>query len=108
MNLPLVLTPHTVQMRRRTGSGPAGEVFETWITVDRCAVEDKRKILIDATGAQVVASGRVFIRPEFGPIPLHSEIKVWVGTPAERIVKVQQVDYHDHAPAPTYFEVWVV
>ena len=108
MNLPEGLTPHTVQIRDRIGTGPSGELFGNWREVPRCAVEDKRKILIDPTGAQVVASTRIFIRPEFGPLPLHSEIRIRWGTPEQRVVKIEQVTYYDHAPAPTYYEVYAV
>lgn len=105
--LPASLTPHTVVIRDLLGNGSNGEVFDQPREVTRCKVEDKRRLLRDASGSTRLATGRVFLRPEAGPIVEGSEITLWPETPQERVTRAMEVEFFDHPPAPSYYAVAV-
>ncbi len=105
VSLPRVLTPHTVTVEDKTGDGAYGPVFAAARTVRRCRVEDKRSLVRDSDGQEVVSMARLFLRPESGPVPVGSKVTLRPGAPDERIAVVITAAHHHTPPAPEHYEL---
>lgn len=99
MKLPRILTPHRVTCRDKTGDSSYGPAHADPRTIARCRVEDDTRLVRDRTGAEVVSSARVIIRPEHAPVPVGSLITLPHGREAE----VLAVDWHHTPPAPEHY-----
>lgn len=101
MKLPRILTPHTVTVRPWEGEGAYGDIFGTPRTLTSVRVEETTRLVRDKTGAEVVSSARVFIRPEHAPVPVDSEVTL----PSGRVAVVLAVAHHHTPPAPEHYEL---
>ncbi|WP_313276786.1 hypothetical protein [Timonella senegalensis] len=99
MELPRLLTPHTVTVKDFEGTGAYGDVYATPRTCQWVRVEEKTKLVRDKTGAEVVSSGQVFLRPQHAPVPLGSLVLL----PSGRESRVLRVDHEDTRPAPEHY-----
>lgn len=97
---------HTVDVQRFTGAGPEGD---TWDDVDeglRCFISDKRRLVLAATGEQVISETTVLFPKTTPDIPVDSQITL----PAlfgGRTATVLSVSRHDGGglPTPDHLEV---
>lgn len=105
VSLPRILTPHTVLIEDKTGDGAYGPVHATAREVRRCRVEDKRTLVRDEHGQEVVSTSRVFLRPDAGPVPAGSRVTLWPGRPHERTATVITAALHHTPPAPEHHEL---
>lgn len=101
MKLPRILTPHTVLVRPHEGEGAYGDVLGDERMLQWVRVEESVRLVRDKTGAEVVSSARVFIRPEHAPIPVDSEVTL----PSGRKATVIAVAHHHTQPAPEHYEL---
>ncbi|GAA3441060.1 hypothetical protein [Planomonospora venezuelensis] len=73
-DLPAFLLRHTVTVEALTGEGPYGPEYDDATTV-RCFVDDKRRLVRDATGGQVVSETTVYM-PLSTTCPVGSRVTV--------------------------------
>lgn len=99
MKLPRVLTPHAVTCKDRTGDGAYGPVHADPRTLRWVRVEDGNHLVRDKTGAEVVSSTAVYIRPEHAPVPVGSLITLPHGREAE----VLTMQWEHTPPAPEHY-----
>jgi len=109
VRMPKQMMPHggLVRFEPFLGVTGAGEQFGAAVTPRRAAIQSGTKIVKNAAGQEVMASGGVWFDPEYLP-PEGSRITVWLGGPAERETRVVAVEYHEHGGAlPAHVQVWV-
>ncbi len=63
MQFSAALLPHTVTVRPYEGTSPYGEVFGDPVT-HRAFVEDRRRLVISASGEEVISETTVYIGPD--------------------------------------------
>ena len=101
MKLPRILTPHTVTVRPWEGEGAYGDILGPERELKSVRVEETIRLVRDKTGAEVVSSARVFIRPEHAPVAVDSEVTL----PSGRVAVVLAVAHHHTPPAPEHYEL---
>lgn len=99
-------TPHTVLVRPYEGEGGNGPVWGAQITRspatgDGVYTEDVVEVVTDASGAEVVSSGRVHLSFADAP-PAGSLITVWPGMSFAREAAVIRVSRFEHPRWPGY------
>lgn len=99
MDLPAILTPHTVTVEAYRGDSAYGPVYDQ-ATTSRAYVEDKRRLVRDATGRQVAATTTVWLPLSVGDVPPQSRITV-----NEVARTALTVDRFQHPLAPSHIEV---
>lgn len=99
MKLPRILTPDTVTVKPHEGEGAYGNIWGTPRELKWVRVEETTKLVRDKTGAEVVSTGRVFVRPEHMPIGVDSEITL----PTGRTAVVLGVARFFGPPAPEHY-----
>lgn len=100
MQLPAALTPHSVTVRHKTGDGAYGPVHAEPVTVSRCQVDERTTLVRDSSGAEVVSSTTVRVRPGYGSAPAGSLVTL----PSGREATILGVAHFHHPPAPEFFE----
>jgi hypothetical protein len=103
VRIPTALLPHTITVRAYQGTGPYGDVFGDPATY-RAFVEDRRRLVIAATGDEVVSETTVFTGPDV-PVPVGSRVTVWAGTAHERSARVITTARHDHPASWSHLEI---
>lgn len=103
MQLPAALLPHTVTVHPYAGTGPYGDVFGDPVVV-RGFVEDGRRLVVSASGEEVVSETTVYTGPDL-VVPVGSTVTVWRGTPQERTARVITATRHDHPSAWSHLEI---
>ena len=103
MELPRILTPHTITIKNLEGTSAYGDVYATARTCQWVLVEEKTRLVRNATGAEVVSSGQVIIRPQHGPVPVGSLVTL----PSGRESTVIRVDHLDTPPAPEHYVIYL-
>lgn len=101
MDLPELLLVHTVTVEPWSGSGAYGDIWGTPFTM-ACFVEDKRRLVRDADGSEVISETTVYANR--GPtIPNRSRITL----PSGRQPLVIVVSDHDGGtlPVPSHLEI---
>ncbi|GAB3459225.1 hypothetical protein [Actinophytocola sediminis] len=101
--IPTALLPHTVTMRRYEGSGPYGDVFGE-PTIHRAFVEDRRRLVVSASGEEVVSETTVYTGPD-AAVPVGSQVTVWQGTSHERIARVITAGHYEHPGSWSHLEI---
>lgn len=99
MKMPRLLTPDTVTVKPWEGEGAYGDIFGPERTLTWVKVDEKTRLVRDKTGAEVVSTGQVTIRPEHMPVPVDSEITL----PSGRVAVVLGVAHFKHPPAPEHY-----
>lgn len=103
MELPRLLTPHTITVQDHEGEGAYGDVYGPPRDCAWVQVEEKTRLVRDKTGAEVVSSGQVIIRPHHAPVPLDSLVQL----PSGRVSSVIRVDHFDNPPAPEHYVLYL-
>lgn len=101
LHLPGILTPHTVTCRDKTGEGAYGPVHAAARTIRRCQVDETSRMVRSSTGAEVLSTATVVIRPEHGPVPVGSLVKLPSGREAEVIAAA----HYQHPAAPEFYTI---
>lgn len=104
VNLPAILTPHTVTVRPMVGEGAYGPVYGPEVTWRRVRIEGGNRLVRDKTGAEVVSTTRLFTRPEHGGLPPGSLVFVHAGTSLARWAEVISVRHEHTPPAPEHYD----
>lgn len=104
VSIPAVLTPHTVTVRHLQGEGPYGPVHGPEVELERVRVEGGNRMVRNRDGAEVVSTARLFTRPEHGPVPPGSLVKVGAGTVMERWAEVITAVHQYTPPAPEHYD----
>lgn len=104
VNIPAILTPHTVTVKPMEGEGAYGPVHGPERTLTRVRVEGGNRLVRDKTGAEVLSTARLFTRPEHGPVPPGSLVLIEAGTPMERWAEVISVRHEHTPPAPEHYD----
>jgi hypothetical protein len=106
VKIPKALLPQRdVWVRDHLGEGPNGDVFTDWRKVDRCKVEQQRRMVRGLDGQDSMAAGRITLNESDGPFSESTEFRLWTGRPNEQVVQAVAVEFFEHPPAPTH---WVV
>ena len=103
MQLPAALLPHTVIVRPCEGTGPYGDVFGDPVS-RRAFVEDRRRLVVSATGEEVTSETTVHTGPDAG-VPVGSQVTVWTGTPHERTARVITTSRYEHPGSWSHLEI---
>jgi hypothetical protein len=103
VQFPDALLPHTVTVRRYVGTGPYGEVFGD-PTVHQAFVEDRRRLVVSASGEEVVSETTVHTGPDV-VVPVGSRFTVWAGTLHERTARVITVSRYEHPGSWSHLEI---
>ncbi|MBN8881715.1 MAG: hypothetical protein J0H73_05305 [Salana multivorans] len=104
VNLPAVLTPHTVTVKPFEGESAYGPVHGAERELRRVRVEGGNRLVRDKTGAEVVSSARLFTRPEHGGLVPGSLVLLHAGTALERWAEVISVRHEHTPPAPEHYD----
>lgn len=96
---------HSVSIERYEGSGAKGDVFAAAVDAD-ALVDDTQRLVVDATGQEVISTATVFLPALTADVPLNSRVTLpaqFGGRPARVIV----VKRHDAGtlPTPNHVEV---
>ena len=98
--------PHAVSARAYRGSGGRGPRYDDAVPL-RAEVLDKRELIRNAAGAEVVSSTRVTV-PIDADVPIGSLVTVWAGRPNAREAEVLQVGIDENAPPlPSQLVLWL-
>lgn len=84
---------HTVTIQRYTGSGIKGDTYAAGVAT-AAFVDDKRKLIVNAAGAERVSSMTVFLPAAVDDVPLDSLVTLPVifGTRTSRVIGVSRKD----------------
>ncbi|WP_439662856.1 hypothetical protein ACSHWB_16240 [Lentzea sp. HUAS TT2] len=104
MHIPAVLPPHTVTVRPYLGTGAYGDVWGDPVVVREVFVEDRRRLVRNQSGEEVVSESTVRTRPGVR-IPVGSKVTVWQGTSLERTARVITTNSFDHPASWSHIEV---
>lgn len=102
--------PHKVEISRLTGEGADGAIFADFVEAP-AYVEQKSKLLIDRRSAsssynQEVTSDTFIVLLTKDDVLPGSRIKVWAGTPRERVAEVIASAFFEYKRTPSHVEVW--
>lgn len=98
--------PHSVDARAYRGSGGRGPRHDDAVPL-RAEVLDKRELIRDAKGTEVVSSTRVTV-PIDSDVPVGSLVTVWAGRPHAREAEVLQVGIDENdPPLPSHLVLWL-
>lgn len=103
MQIPAELLPHTVTVRPFQGTGPYGDVFGE-ATVHQAFVDDRRRLVVSASGEEVISETTVHTDPDVASPP-GSRITVWAGTPNERTARVITASRYEHPGSWSHLEI---
>lgn len=101
MDIPSMLTPHTVTIEAYQGSGAYGPRYAAPAT-SRAYVEDKRRLVRDPSGTQVVSETTVILPLSAGTVPAQSRLTI---TGDARTRTVITSNRFEHPQAPSHLEV---
>lgn len=101
MDLPQILTPHTVTVEAYAGTGTQGPTYALPVTT-RAYVEDKRRLVPGPGGDQVVSSTTVYL-PLSGLAAIPAQSRVTVNGAARTVVAATR--YEHSSPTPNHWEV---
>lgn len=87
--------PHTVKVQPFLGEGANGPVWGPETTLGNVYVRDIHEVTVDASGAEIISSGRVYFNLPDTPA-VGSRVRVWVGTQFERVATVVKVSRAEH------------
>lgn len=104
MQIPAVLLPHTVTVRPYLGAGPYGDVWGDPVVVREVFVEDRRRLVRNQSGEELVSESTVRTRPNVR-VPVGSKVTVWQGTSLERTGRVITTSVFDHPSTWSHVEV---
>lgn len=104
MQIPAVLLPHTVTVHPYLGTGAYGDVWGAPVVVREVFVEDRRRLVRNQSGEELVSESTVRTRPGVR-IPVGSKVTVWQGTPLERTGRVITASLFDHPSSWSHVEV---
>jgi hypothetical protein len=99
VDIPPMLTPHAVAIEAYQGSGAYGPRYATPVN-SRAYVEDKRRLVRDPSGAQVVSETTVVLPLSAGDVPPQSRLTV-----NGRVRTVITTNRFEHPAAPSHLEV---
>lgn len=98
--------PHTVRVRAYRAGGGMGPRHEQPVTI-AAEVIDKRELVRDANGNEVVSSSRVTV-PLETDVTLGSLVTVWPATTAAREATVLQLGRDENPPPlPSHLILWL-
>lgn len=103
MQIPAMLLPHSITLRRYLGTGPYGDMHDDPTLVHRVFVEDRRRLVRSPTGEEVISETTVHTRPV--QVPVGSLVTVWAGTPHERTARVITANLFDHPSSWSHIEI---
>jgi len=95
---------HEVVVRRYLGAGATGPRYAAAETLP-CLVEDKRRLVRDTNGREVLSSTTFRCMPDIVEIPVESEVDVFGRTTTVIVSARQQAD---PLPTPDHWEVSLV
>ena len=98
--LPAKWTPHTAVVTALTGSGGMGDTYADPITIPAFVV-DKRVLVRDASGTEVISSTQVTLGFDV-VAPPGSLVTVWPGIAGERAATVITSSRAAHERLPAY------
>ncbi|SDL17994.1 hypothetical protein SAMN04488074_109209 [Lentzea albidocapillata subsp. violacea] len=104
MQIPAVLLPHTVTVRPYLGTGAYGDVWGDPVVVREVFVEDRRRLVRNQSGEELVSESTVRTRPGVR-IPVSSKVTVWQGTPLERTGRVITTSVFEHLSTWSHIEI---
>ncbi|MBG0830515.1 hypothetical protein HS041_22395 [Planomonospora sp. ID67723] len=100
-DLPAYLLRHTVTVEPLTGEGPYGPEYGPAAEV-RCFIDDKRRLVRDKTGAQVVSETTVFM-PLATTCPVGSRVTLPTGRESTVLTSLRRDG--GGLPTPDHLEV---
>jgi hypothetical protein len=99
-SVPDYLLRHRVTIAAYLGEGAYGPEYDTPVTGVLAFVADKRRLVRDRNGDEVVSETTVILKP--GTVcPPESTVTVWPGTSRERTSRVITASDHDGGGLPT-------
>lgn len=104
--------PHRIEVKVLTGESAEGEVWSEWIENVPAYVEQKAKLIVDrrstspTNGQEITSSTFVVVLHENDLVP-RSLVKVWAGTPRERISEVIDSSFFDYPRAPSHSQAFL-
>ncbi|WP_052684574.1 hypothetical protein [Lentzea aerocolonigenes] len=104
MQIPAVLLPHTVTVHPYLGTGAYGDVWGNPVVVREVFVEDRRRLVRNQSGEELVSESTVRTRPGVR-IPVGSKVTVWQGTPLERTGRVITASLFAHPSSWSHTEI---
>lgn len=108
MLMPNRMMPHggLVKYRSATGHSGSGPTFTDWVTPKRACIQEKRRLVKNSNGDEVVSTGQVWLDPDYQP-PVGSEVTIWAGTARERTTQVITFTYWQHGSGlPEHVELF--
>lgn len=90
---------HTVQVERLDGTGAYGDVYLT-ATAALCAIDDRRRMVRDATGTETVSETTILLPLTTADVPLGSRVTL-PASHGGRTATVLAVSRHDSGGMPT-------
>lgn len=106
MQFPATLLPHSVTVRPYQGSGPYGDVFGDPVG-HRAFVEDRRRLVVSASGEEVISETTVYTGPDVA-VPPGSRVTVWASTPYERTARVITASRYEHPGSWSHLEIALI
>jgi hypothetical protein len=104
--------PHRVTIRRLTGEGAEGDIWDD-PDADRPAyAEQKSRLVVDrrstspTRGQQIISTTFVVLLLKDDVLP-RSEVTVWGGTPRERTSEVIDSAYFEYRGTPSHVELYL-
>lgn len=104
--VPDFLLGHRVTIEPYEGEGAYGPTFGTAVTNVPAFVEDRRRLVRDRNGDEVVSETTVIVKPTV-TCPAESRVTVWPGTSRQRTARVVVASRHDGGglPTPDHLEI---
>lgn len=104
MQIPEWALVHEVVVRRYLGASATGPLYAAAETVP-CLIEEKRRLVRDDNGREVVSSTTFRCMPDIAEMPVESEVDVFGRTTTILFAARQQAD---PLPTPDHWEVNLV
>jgi hypothetical protein len=102
VDIPYVLTPHTVTFEPYLGAGAYGPRYGPAVT-SRAYVEHRRRLVRDPAGARVTSETTVYLPLAAGDVPPQSRFTALAGDARTRTVIT--TSRFEHPQAPSHLEV---
>lgn len=84
---------HTITIARYTGSGVTGDTYDD-PTTETCFIDDRRKLVVTASGSDAMSTAAVFLPSTVDDVPLDSLVTL-PSNFGGRVARVILVSRHD-------------
>ena len=100
-SIPPFLTPHTVTIRPRLGSGSMGPIWGDPVPDIPALVVEGAQLVRSPGGSEVVSQAQVSVHFDV-EAPPESEVTIWAGTPKQRTATVITASGGPHPTLPSF------